>query len=74
VPQVRTIEKFWSLCKTEYRLRKKQAKNLRSFKIIWRNVSKKVVEKSAQQLFKHFKKNVRAISEKGVFDLLKNKI
>jgi hypothetical protein len=71
VPQVRPIEKFWSLCKTEYRLRKKQAKNMRSFKIIWRNISKKVAEKSAQQLFKHFKKNLRAISEKGVFEPLK---
>jgi hypothetical protein len=33
-----------------------------------------VAEKSAQQLFKHFKKNLRAISEKGVFEPLKNKI
>src|SRR4051794_6503929 len=42
VPQVRPIERFWALCKAQYKRRKKKALNLRSFRIIWRNIASKV--------------------------------
>jgi hypothetical protein len=43
---VRPIEKYWALCKVEYRDRKTPPKSLISFKRIWRNISKNVTERS----------------------------
>jgi len=67
VPQARPIEKFWALCKAEYRKRRKPAKNLRSFRTIWSNISKKVAKKSGKALMRGVRKKLRQIGRKGVY-------
>ncbi len=41
VPQARSIEKFWAICKAEYKKRKVGAKNVKSTAKTWTNISKK---------------------------------
>ena len=71
VPQARPIERFWALCKAEYRQRKEPAKNLRSFKRIWANISKKVAEKSGKTLMTGVRKKLRQIGRGGVYEPIK---
>jgi transposase len=66
VPQARPIERFWSLCKAEYGHRKVGAKSLRSFSKIWRNISKKVAQRSGTVLMRSARRNVRKIAYEGV--------
>lgn len=66
VPQARPIEKFWSLCKTQYKRRKVGAKSLSSFKRIWRNISRTVAQRSGQALMRRFRQKLRAIAYKDV--------
>lgn len=66
VPIARPIEKFWSLCKQEYRKRKKLTKSARGMTRIWSNISKKVAAKSAQRLMKELRRNLRLIGYGGV--------
>jgi transposase len=67
VPQARPIEKFWSLCKAEYKRRKTGAKNLNSFKRIWRKISKKVAQKSGTELMQRVRGKIRGIAYNGVY-------
>lgn len=67
VPQARPIEKFWALCKGEYRRRSSGAKNLNSFKRIWKNIADKVAQKSAPALMKEARRNLKLIGYKGVY-------
>jgi transposase len=66
VPQARPIEKFWALCKKEYKKRKFPAKNLNSFKRIWKNIYNKVANKSAQKLMASARRKLREIGYNGV--------
>ena len=66
VPQSRGIEKFWSECKKEYQKRKNKAKNLRSFRQIWTNLSRKVAKRCGKAIMDKSLKNLRAIGRKGV--------
>lgn len=45
VPQAWGIEKFWALCKNEYKKRKQPPKNLRGFTQIWSKILTKVAKK-----------------------------
>lgn len=66
LPQARPIEKYWALCKAEYKRNNKQPKNLNSFKRIWKNCSKKVAQSSAQALMKTIRSKLRKIGYSGV--------
>jgi hypothetical protein len=66
VPQARPIEKFWALCKAQYKKRKTIAKNKNSFIRIWKNIASKVAEKSGVNLMKDVRKKIRLIGRKGV--------
>lgn len=67
VPQARPIERFWAKCKAAYKARPTPAKNLNSFKRIWKNISKKVAEDCAQALMKDARRNLRLIGYAGVY-------
>jgi len=71
VPQVRPIERFWALCKKEYKIHNKMPKTLNGFKRIWCNISKRVADKSAQNLMRHLKRKLRAVAYKGVLEPFK---
>lgn len=71
VPQARPIERYWALCKTEYRKLKTAPKDLPSFKRKWRQISKKVAQNSAQQLMSSIKRKLRAIGDRGVLAAIK---
>lgn len=66
VPQARPIEKYWALCKAEYKRKNQSPKNLNSFRRIWNNISKKVAEKSAQNVMKCIRNKLRTIGYTGV--------
>ncbi len=66
VPQARPIEKFWAICKAEYKKRKVGAKNVKSMAKIWTNISNKKAGESAQKLMKEARRNLRAIAYGGV--------
>ncbi len=55
-----------------YKMRKVGAKNLNSFRRIWRNISTKVVDKSGKKLMSSAWKKIRLIGYKGVLSTYKN--
>ncbi len=65
-PQVRPIEKYWALCKKEYKKRSKEPKSLNGFRIIWRNISKKVIEKSEKNLMERLRVKLKSVGYAGV--------
>lgn len=67
VPQARPIEKLWALMKREYKRRKKPARDLISFRRIWKELSAKVAAASAQTVMSEARKNLRAIAYGGVY-------
>ncbi len=71
---MRPIEKYWALCKVEYRNRKTPPKSLISFKRIWRNISKNVTERSGKVLVVGLKKKLRQVKDNGVYEPLMKKI
>jgi hypothetical protein len=70
VPQARPIEKYWAISKKEYSKEKKQPKSKVGFARVWRRVSSKVAEKSAQKLMSTCRRKLRTISNEGVFSTL----
>ena len=66
VPQARGIERFWALCKSEYSKRPLPPNNLRGFKTVWENISKKVAATSGKAVMDSAKKRLRAIGYKGI--------
>jgi hypothetical protein len=66
VPQARPIEKFWALCKREYKKRSNGAINIKSMTKIWTNISEKIASESAQKLMREARRNLRAIGYGGV--------
>ena len=71
VPIARPIEKFWALCKAEYRKRTKLTESVREMTRTWSNISEKVASRSAQALMAEAKRNLRLIGYKGVRTPLK---
>jgi len=61
IPQARGIETFWALCKSEYSKRKNAPKNLKGFRTVWRNISKKVAEKSGKAVMEKGRKHLTKI-------------
>ncbi len=70
-PQVRPIEKYWVLFKKEYKKRSKEPKSLNGFRIIWRNISKKVIEKSGKNLMERLRVKLRSVGYVGVMEPFK---
>jgi len=66
VPQARGIEKFWALCKAEYSKRSSPPKSIRGFATVWKNISKKVAEKSGKAVMDSAKEKLIKIAYKGV--------
>ena len=66
LPQGRPIELFWAICKSRYSERPQPAISIQSFKIIWRNLAKKVADESGQNLMISLKSKLRSISREGV--------
>lgn len=66
VPQARGIERFWALCKAEYSKRPNPPKNLRGFTTVWRNISRKVAERSGKAVMDSAFKTLRNIGLRGV--------
>ena len=71
LPQGRPIERFWALCKQKYSERSEIARSFHGFVTIWKNISKKVAEKSGQKLMDRLKNKLRSISREGVLAPLK---
>ncbi len=70
-PQVRPIDKYWALCKKQYKKRSKEPKSLNGFRIICRNVSKKVTEMSGKNLMERLRVKLRSVGYAGVMERLK---
>jgi len=66
VPQARPIEIFWGINKKRYSARKKPVKNLNGFKRVYRQLDKTFTKKSAQELMRQLRRNVRKIGYEGV--------
>jgi hypothetical protein len=66
VPQARPIEIFWGVLKKKYLARKKSVKNLNGFKRVYRQLDKSFTKKSAQELMRQLRRNVRKIGYEGV--------
>lgn len=72
VPQARPIERFWYLCKLEYSKRSGVYNDIKSFRKVWSEVSKKVAEMYAQNLMSSTRKNLKLIADHGVFEPFKH--
>ncbi len=70
-PQVRPIEKYLALCKNEYKKRSKEPKSLNGFRIIWKNISKKVIEKSGKNLIERLQVKLRSVGYAEVMEPFK---
>lgn len=71
VPQARPIEKFWALSKAEYKRHRRTSKSLASFRKIWKKISTKVAEESAQALMKEARRYLRSIGYGYVYSPIK---
>ncbi len=67
VPQARPIERFWSLCKREYRRRTSTAKTAHAMACIWPRLSRKVAAKSLHKLMRKTRGKLRVIKDYGVY-------
>jgi hypothetical protein len=65
------IEKYLALRKKEYKKRSKEPKCLNGFRIIWRNISKKVIEKSRKNLTERLRVKLRSVGYAGVMEPFK---
>lgn len=70
VPQAREIERFLALCKFKYSQRTEPAKNLNSFKRIWRNIAKSIAAESGKRIMEEAWKSLRNIGYKGIDDAM----
>ena len=68
-PQARPIERFWSICKMNYKKLKKAPDTMRKFENQWRKISKKVEKDNAQALMRSIRRKLRSIAEQGVFSV-----
>ena len=66
VTNQRPIERFWALCKSNYKQLNKECGTLRKFKNCWMKISKEVSEKSGANLIEHFKSNLYNDGHKGL--------
>lgn len=70
-PQNRPIERFWALCKAEYKRNNKISKNIRSFRSQWTRISKRERLKSmVKNLFSNFIKKLYQTGKNGVHSYL----
>jgi hypothetical protein len=70
VSQTRSIDKFWSNCRSEYGIRSKTPKNFFNFEIVWSKISKKSTKINAKLLYGGVQKKPRGIRDKEVFEPL----
>jgi hypothetical protein len=67
LPQARPIERYWALVKQIYHRRKKPAKNLTSFKLMFKNDSRQVSDESVLTLMGNVPHLLYQIGYKGVY-------
>lgn len=66
VPNQRPIERFWALCKKDYKQLNKVCDTIRKFKNVWLKVSRERSRKSCANLFTNFKRNLYNGGHKGL--------
>ena len=66
VPQARPIEKFWAICKKEYKKLNKQVKTCDEMTKIWSKIPNKVAKKSGKSLMANVRRKIRLIGHEGV--------
>lgn len=66
VPQARPIEKFWAICKKEYKKLNKQVKTVDEMTKIWSKIPNKVAKKSGKSLMANVRRKIRLIGHEGV--------
>ena len=74
VPQVRPIERFWALCKAQYKKCRTPADSLRTFTVRWRGISKKVASASGANLMRSIRTKIKRLGQNGVYDYLKDSL
>jgi hypothetical protein len=57
--------------KKKYKKRSKELKSLNGFRIIWRNISKKVIEKFGKNLMERLRVKLRSVGYAGVMEPFK---
>ena len=67
VPQARPIEKFCAIMKRKYAGRQNCAKNLNSFKRIWKNLENEAWKDCGKTIMTNLKKKLRIIGREGVY-------
>jgi hypothetical protein len=72
VPQARPIERFWLLCKREYRKRSEMATSSHAMTCIWSRLSREVGKKRLKKLMKGVRQKLRQIRDHGVYEPLKH--
>ena len=65
VPHLRPIEKFWAICKQEYKKLENPPKNISDVSSEWKKIRKEVGEKFGKNLMKNLKKDIREAAKKG---------
>uniref|UniRef100_A0AC35TPZ9 DDE_3 domain-containing protein n=1 Tax=Rhabditophanes sp. KR3021 TaxID=114890 RepID=A0AC35TPZ9_9BILA len=70
VPHLQPIEKFWALCKAEYKKETSPANTIKEMEKVWSKISKRVAKKSGQALFERIRGKLRLTSRKGVYAVL----
>ena len=61
VPQVHPIERFWAIMKRRYAVRQNCAKNLNSFKRIWKKLEEEAWQNCGKTIMTNLKKKLRII-------------
>lgn len=65
LPQCRPIERFWAMCKAEFKKTKKIFDTMQKFKNIWIKCSKNVAERSGKNLFNKLRFKLRKVATSG---------
>uniref|UniRef100_A0AC35TUS9 DDE_3 domain-containing protein n=1 Tax=Rhabditophanes sp. KR3021 TaxID=114890 RepID=A0AC35TUS9_9BILA len=70
VPHLRPIEKFWALCKAEYKKEVSPSTSVKEMEKTWTKISKRVANKSGQALFDGLRGKLRLTAREGVYAVL----
>ena len=70
IPQARPIEKFWALCKQEYKRLQYPIEDLEEFEKTWKKIAIQIQKKNAQRLMSGIRGKIRSIGYYGVYSIL----
>lgn len=60
-PEIRPIERYWAIVKRHFKKSRKEAKSIDRFKVLWRDATGNVDEKTVQTLMEGIKRKTRLI-------------